>query len=591
LEAARSSIVYGTEAYPTQNSILELLEPETYAQYCDLVTTYPSLKPTVEALDAVALKIKYGEPTPEQLRDWKKNDSCKEAGDILGHLESLDLSQMKITDLRPISTFRRLKSVKLSGNLITDLTPLISLQSLEELHLNDNSLRTLTPLARIPSLGKIYAQGNQLVEIESLSGLRSLTLLDVRRNSKRLTTEFTRNPVCKVHDLSEDTKFVNLAPDFVGLGGCVGSSCSSMMGGRVVFAGGKRTGGAGQDQIKEVRIRDDQGRWTLGGDLEMPRAGHTVTLLQGDLELLLVGGDHFSQSFEVYSLNAAHARGRELGRSIARGRLQSPRFGHTATLLGDGRVLITGGFDGGNVASQVRHDATARTEIFSPVTRETLESARLSESKGYHAAVLMGKDGDRAEDRKVLISGGISGGQVSKRIEIFDPAERGGQFKTIPGVRLIEARYHHTMTRLPDGRILIVGGFGRDHQALSSAEIYDPETQTITEVPSLETARGGHSAVLLGERWVLIAGGTSQFLGGLSSRYSLNGEATDTSEIYDLVKGHFVSAAKMQAPKGFFSACAASGEGNCKVFLAPGMGSEKAAKTYEEFDWTDLYSF
>ena len=68
------------------------------------------------------------------------------------------------------------------------------------------------------------------------------------------------------------------------------------------------------------------------------------------------------------------------------------------------------------------------------------------------------------------------------------------------------ARFHHTATLLPDGRVLVVGGES-GHDPLASAELYDPATGTWSDTGSLRTARDSHTATLLPNGMVLVAGG------------------------------------------------------------------------------------
>jgi hypothetical protein len=68
------------------------------------------------------------------------------------------------------------------------------------------------------------------------------------------------------------------------------------------------------------------------------------------------------------------------------------------------------------------------------------------------------------------------------------------------------ARFHHTATLLPDGRVLVAGGEDQMN-ALASAELYDPATGTWSDTGSLNTARDSHTATLLPNGMVLVAGG------------------------------------------------------------------------------------
>src|ERR1017187_5885421 len=69
------------------------------------------------------------------------------------------------------------------------------------------------------------------------------------------------------------------------------------------------------------------------------------------------------------------------------------------------------------------------------------------------------------------------------------------------------ARYGQTATLLPNGNMLVVGGFGNPNGCQSSAELYDPANGTWTNTGSLNNARGLHTATLLPNGKVLVAGG------------------------------------------------------------------------------------
>src|SRR6184192_2743384 len=85
------------------------------------------------------------------------------------------------------------------------------------------------------------------------------------------------------------------------------------------------------------------------------------------------------------------------------------------------------------------------------------------------------------------------------------------------------ARFHHTATLLPDGRVLVAGGEDRLY-ALASAELYDPATGTWSDTGSLNTARDSHTATLLPNGMVLVVGGGP-------------GSANASAELYDPASG------------------------------------------------------
>lgn len=101
-----------------------------------------------------------------------------------------------------------------------------------------------------------------------------------------------------------------------------------------------------------------------------------------------------------------------------------------------------------------------------------------------------------------------------------------------------QARDAHTATPLPDGRVLVVGGFAGEGEApLSSAELFDPVTGRWSTTGELAQGRGGHAAALLGDGRVLIAGG---WVG--PSTY------TDTTEVFDPATGRFEPGPRLPRP-------------------------------------------
>ena len=117
-----------------------------------------------------------------------------------------------------------------------------------------------------------------------------------------------------------------------------------------------------------------------------------------------------------------------------------------------------------------------------------------------HTATLM-------PDGKVLVVGGRAYvgtvDSASRTAQLYNPAtglwNREGN--------LIGARMDHSAVLLPNGKVLVAGGFGNN--VLASAELYDPVTATWTATGSMATARLSHGAVLLTNGKVLVVGGNS----------------------------------------------------------------------------------
>ena len=134
-------------------------------------------------------------------------------------------------------------------------------------------------------------------------------------------------------------------------------------------------------------------------------------------------------------------------------------------------------------------------------------------------------------DGTVLVAGGFGGSYLSSTV-LYDPVT--GTWTSIGS--LAAARANHTATLLPNGSVLVVGGFGSG--ILASAESNDPASGTWPSQGSLNAHRGAHSATLLPDGTVLVAGGTSDGTSSLSS-----------SETFDPAAGIWTSRGELTASR------------------------------------------
>jgi N-acetylneuraminic acid mutarotase len=118
-------------------------------------------------------------------------------------------------------------------------------------------------------------------------------------------------------------------------------------------------------------------------------------------------------------------------------------------------------------------------------------------------------------------------------------------------------RAAHTATLLPDGKVLVAGGFAGDENSLASAEVFDPATSTFASAGNMNATRAGHTATLLPNRKVLIAGG-------------YNGSYLESAELYDPATRAFTPTGRMVTAR---SGHVATLLNNGKVLLAGGVGT------------------
>ena len=172
------------------------------------------------------------------------------------------------------------------------------------------------------------------------------------------------------------------------------------------------------------------------------------------------------------------------------GSLVEARISHTATPLPDGRVLIVGGQNLGSILTSA--------EVWDPVTASFGPAGSLAEARWGHTATLL-------PDGRVLIVGGAyydedGDAEAFASAEVWDPV----MASFGPAGSLAEARWGHTATLVPDGRVLVVGGRG---DVLASAEVWDPATASFCPAGSLAEVRMVHTATHLSSYRVLVVGG------------------------------------------------------------------------------------
>ena len=193
------------------------------------------------------------------------------------------------------------------------------------------------------------------------------------------------------------------------------------------------------------------------------------------------------------------------------------RSQHTATLLPDGTVLVVGG------AHDVSFDEMASAELYDSSRGTWTVTADMVTPRYGHTATLL-------PDGRVLVAGGISipevqglNGDTLPSAEVYDSVH--GTWSSVG--EMAAPRSHHTATLLPDGTVLVVGGYGEFESGPlpAVAEVYDPRTRTWTATAAtMQGGRTSHTATLLNDGTVLVAGGgTAEFYDPASGTWSATG--------------------------------------------------------------------
>jgi len=211
------------------------------------------------------------------------------------------------------------------------------------------------------------------------------------------------------------------------------------------------------------------------------------------------------------------------------------RYDSTATLLGNGKVLVAGGLN-----PELGSSGKLRiAEVYDPAAGAFAATGSMSVGRTVPTATLL-------PSGKVLIAGEGSA-------ELYDPSA--GTFAATGSMTV--ARESHTATLLPNGLVLIAGGdYG--NVSLASAELYDPSAGTFAATGSMTMARESHTATLLPSGMVLVAGGGAYGVGYLAS-----------AELFDPAARTFATTGSMTVAR---QSPTATLLGSGKVLIAGGIG-------------------
>jgi hypothetical protein len=321
----------------------------------------------------------------------------------------------------------------------------------------------------------------------------------------------------------------------------------------VLIAGGR----SGNNTLSSAELYDPAtGHFTLTGSLLTARCDHSATLLQNGT-VLIVGGYYVGIGLPVIA--AAETYDPISGTFSATGPLGTGRYGHSATLLADGKVLVAGG-----VTSQDGYTfvTIASAELYDPVAATFSATGSLNTARSAPATLL--------NNGQVLVAGGgaIGTGAPFDSAEIYDPTA--GTFSYTGS--LITARGGNSQTLLQNGKVLIAGGAGANSAALSG-ELYDPVAGTFSDTGSLNFGRSGTATVLTNGQVLLVGGGVD----------AIAQQLLNSSELYDPTSGLFILNAPTNYTRFFLSATSLN---NGQVLIT---GQETSAITVTQPVPSELY--
>jgi hypothetical protein len=226
------------------------------------------------------------------------------------------------------------------------------------------------------------------------------------------------------------------------------------------------------------------GTWTTTGSLNIPRGGHTATLLASG-QVLVVGGEDasgFLTSAELY--NPA------TGKWTATGSTATPRIDHSATLLPNGQVLVAGGYLGVNSNFQAIYTASA--ELYNPSTGQWTTTGSMTIPRALHGATLL------LNGQVLVAAGNNTVGSSGNTAELYDPSK--GTWKMTGSM---QSFHPFVLALLQNGHALAVD---ESDSSFTPGELYNASTGQWSLTADMYYSHTGVSTALLPSGDVLIYG-------------------------------------------------------------------------------------
>ncbi|CAF1238732.1 unnamed protein product [Adineta steineri] len=283
--------------------------------------------------------------------------------------------------------------------------------------------------------------------------------------------------------------------------------------------------------------------WFPTANMTDSRYGHTESVLSNG-KVLVTGGvnSNFLSSVELYDPSTSTW--------TITGNMTNARYFHTASVLSNGKVLVTGGWNGSALYSAELYDSstgiwTSTYDMISP--------------RAWHTASVLSNE-------KVLVTGGTDSNNASNSAELYDPST--GTWTTAGN--MTNARQVHTASVLLNGKLLVTGGKGIGNIVLNSAELYDPSTGTWTTTGNMNDARSDHTVSVLSNGLVLVTGGQ-----GIGSNY------LNSAELYNPSTSVWTTTSSMTNARQDHTASVLS---NGKVLVTDGYDGFSVLNSVELYD-------
>ena len=372
-------------------------------------------------------------------------------------------------------------------------------------------------------------------------------------------------------------------------------TATALANGKMLVTGGSDTAGSSDNPRASAQLYDPAtNTWSAAPDMSSARFQHTATALANGKVLVTGGftGSAITASAQLYdpatntwsaAPDMSSTRSEHTATALANGKvlvtggetaelydpaantwsaapsMSTARLAHTATALANGKVLVAGGYD------TSADTYTASAEVHDPGDLGPYEwsaTPSMSSARRDHTATALANG-------KVLVTGGDTGSAITSSAQLYDPATN--TWSAAPSMS--SGRSEHTATALANGKVLVTGGRDGLFAVTASAQLYDPATNTWSAAPDMSTARLQHTATPLANGKVLVAGGRNT--GGSSD------DPGASAELYDPATNTWSAAPDMSSARTFHTATPLA---NGKVLVTGGYDGFAVSTSAQLYD-------
>lgn len=307
--------------------------------------------------------------------------------------------------------------------------------------------------------------------------------------------------------------------------------------GMVLVAGGytKDSSGFGYTATAEV-FNPSTTTWSAVPSMSTPRAEFAATLL-ADGRVLVAGGVNSAANISGINLDSAEIYDPGANSWTPTPTMPTQRSDFTASRLANGNVLLVGGYRGYTFDPEpgAPSDPLAQAVVYNVTSGQWQATGDVFIQRFFQTATAL-------NDGTVLVVGGYPSNVVpgttppSPDAEIYQPdvidPDTGAMGTWAPVAPMPSGRAQHSATLLADGRVLVAGGLATDGSLITSAVVFNPGSGSWSDGGTMNTGRRAFAATLLSSapcgnvcNEVLVAGG------GAGGNF-LTGAGTAAAELF-----------------------------------------------------------